>query len=153
MITLYFILAFALFDYFGYNLFTKWGLCNEKLINPYRVLQVIIQLAISYYLYNYVVEKNIIEKNLHRNIFIYVIAFNTLWIFGVADLLYYIYDFIIYKIFGKSFENNSFWVNKYEEMSWLFFTPLGIFKVKINKRIFIIQSLIGIAITILINIV
>ena len=54
----YSVLAFAVFDYFGYNISSEKGWVNEKFINPYRITQFIVQIGItigSYFLGGWVI--------------------------------------------------------------------------------------------------
>lgn len=128
------ILIFSTFDYIGYNLI------GTKDDFGYRVIQIAVQvimIAILWYFFGFITS----------------LSFILLWWFGIADLLYYVIDGIIYLIFKKSYENGLFWKISYNNMNWLWFTPLGLLGVMMNKKLLVIQSVIGILITVIINIV
>jgi hypothetical protein len=122
---------FALLDYFAFNLY---GIKHEK---PYRIIMVIIQIAIIYCLWYFTG-------------FVNALCFTLLWWFGIADLLYYVYDWIL-SLIHTGFENGEFFKSKYENMKWLYFTPYGILGLTINKSMFIEQCIFGVAIVTIIK--
>jgi hypothetical protein len=133
----YLLIILFLFSFEDYILYNLWGTKAER---SYRIFQVILQIGILIYLYTIGI--------------IYSISFLILWWFGICDMLYYIYDILIDCFLFPSFEKGWFMHNfkNIKEMSWLFFTPFGLCRIKINNWIFIFQCFIGIAITILINV-
>ena len=128
------ILMLSVIDYIGYN---NWGhLYTNQYFNTYRISIVIIQIFISIILFNFF---GIIP----------VIVFLWLWWVGLADLMYYVID----TIRGGN-EQFFMWKNEVT-LSWLWFTPIGLFKKlilkkDITKKEFLIQVLIGSLITLII---
>ena len=67
----------------------------------------------------------------------YALAFNTMWWFGLCDMLYYV-------LLKQEFI-------KYQDMFWLWWTPAGILKSvglleKVSGGTLVIQSIIGLII-------
>ena len=79
MIIILSILFFAMFDYIGYNLAVRYKLVNSKFINPYRITQALMQIAITLTLYFLWSWKE-------------AVSFNFLWWTWTADLICYIYS-------------------------------------------------------------
>lgn len=139
---------FALFDYFGYTFF--YFLSKVKL---YRVLQGTFQVLLSAFCYYFYGIKA-------------VLIFNILWWTWVADWIFYLYCLIF-----NFRDNRKDWLQPFKgHVRWAFWTPAGLtqllFKGKektitegdkfiiqyriIKPLLLIIQSLIGIIITIMI---
>lgn len=127
-------------------LWPLWGRkYKNKLFNPYRVFQWVLQLAISLYLCFYVDIKS-------------ALIFNTLIWYGWADILYYIWsDIFGLFILTKPIRTIN-WI-KANETSWMNFTPLGLIKWLFGHPYktsvipgwqLIIQAIIGIILSILI---
>ena len=103
------ILAFTIFDIIGYYyILSKKETYFKRDFNYYlyRVIQILVQIGISYYLYT-------IDYRL-------TIAFLLSWWFGLCDLLYYWL--------------RLYWI-KSNDMFWLWWTPYGIVHKIINKKI------------------
>ena len=122
------IITLSIIDYLGYN---NWGcLYSNQYVNAYRIFIVIIQIFISIILFNFF---GIIP----------VIVFLWLWWTGFADFLYYVID----EIRGG---NEQFFLWKGEvTLSWLWFTPYGLYKrltskKDITKKEFLIQTITGV---------
>lgn len=139
MIIVYSILGFALFDYIGFNLMKKY----EK---TYRVIQVIILISISLFLWK--------QYN-----FISGISFLILWWLFVADWIYYLIDTLC-NIFGFGFEKWGIMQVFRNQVTWGTWTLFGLFRtyiLSIPKSIpmtwitLLIQAIIGIVITITLN--
>ena len=128
------ILMLSVIDYIGYN---NWGhLYTNQYFNTYRIFIVVIQIFISIILFLFF---SIVS----------VIVFLWLWWIGLSDFLYYVID----KLNGNT-EQFFMWKNEVT-LSWLWFTPIGLFKKlilkkDITKKEFLIQVLIGSLITLII---
>jgi len=104
------IVIFALFDYFGYITSLNKGWVNDKIINPYRITQALVQILISVLLFFY-------------SGLISVISFNLLWLFWVADWIFYIFCLIFnYKNSRKD------WLQPFKgKVYWAYWTiPTGL---------------------------
>lgn len=139
MITIPVILAFAMMDYFLYNI---WGesYLNQK-INPYRIFVVVIQILIIAALYYFTGIRD-------------AIVFIVLWWFGIADMLYYIYDWVFEKVFGRSYEDAKFWGKEDTwGMEWLWFTPYGLLGMDVERGMFFDMCGFGVAVAIIIKLI
>lgn len=134
-------IIFAIFDYFGYNEAAKSGKVNEKFINPYRILQMIVQVGIAvacYFLGGYIA----------------VIVFVLLWWVWVCDWIFYLLGELL-GIYGREHLYNEPFGNI---VTWAWWTPYGLIKWLITGEqqtvikwpILLTQSIIGIIISILI---
>ncbi len=128
---IYCILLFSFIDFVLYNVWGK-DYENQK-VNVFRAFMLIIQLVLTGFLF--------------FETWVNALCFNLLWWFGVADLLYYVYDLMVLKIFGYSFEdeNGQFWKKPLEyKMSWLWFTPMGLMlQEPVTKGEFLEQCVFG----------
>ena len=133
-------LFFAIFDYFGYNISARNGWVNEKFINAYRIVQMIVQVGIAvacYFLGGYIA----------------VIVFMILWWTWTCDWLFYFIGEIL-GVYGKGYLNDEPFMNK---VTWAWWTPFGLIKwlvtgqqqTVIQWQILVVQSLIGILISVL----
>lgn len=142
LIILISIFSFALFDYIFYDLFKKWGLLDSKFINPYRTVQAIVQVIITLLLLYFYSYKE-------------AISFNLLWWTWFADWLYYAIGEIL-GIYGRGWMDKEVFGNQVE---WAWWTPYGLVKwlvtgqkvSVISWQVLAIQTLIGISITIILN--
>lgn len=133
MILIYSILFITLFDYIVYNL---WGRnFTNQIINPYRILFAILQIGITLML---------LLTNQVTTSFLFIF----LWWCGVCDMFYYMIDWIVFKVFGKSFENGiirEYWNIR---LDWLQFTVLGLIRRNgITGKELFIQNSVGIVIS------
>jgi hypothetical protein len=128
-------------------LWPLWGRkYKNKLFNPYRVFQWILQLGISLYLCFYVDIKN-------------ALIFNTLIWYGWADILYYIWSDIFGLFILTKPVRTINWIRA-NETSWMNFTIVGLYNTLILKKNYsknvipgwqlLIQAMIGIIISIVI---
>lgn len=136
--------GFSLFDWIGYNVSRLNGWVGEKFINPYRIVQMLVQLIIIGILWYFLS-------------FILALCFVLLWFTWTCDWIYYLYCFLFgwtglslpgeYK---EPFQNT---------VTWAWWTPYGLIDLLINRKenrqyrvikypVLIIQSLIGIILTI-----
>jgi hypothetical protein len=97
---------------------------QEARLISYRFIQTVFQAMITVILYTQVGIK-------------YALAFNTMWWFGLCDMLYYV-------LLKQEFI-------KYQDMFWLWWTPAGILKSlglleKVSGVTMVIQSIIGLII-------
>lgn len=120
------IFLFTSFDYVGFSKILSNNKTNSTNLIPYRILQSTLQYSLTYLLYFKFGEYIATE-------------FILLWWFGICDLLYYIIGL------------EPFW--RYGKFTWIWWTPFGIiskiFNFDLNYKHLIIQSIIGIIITIL----
>lgn len=139
------VLVFSLFDYFGYNISAKKGWVNEKLINPYRVIQTTFQIVltlIAIFQFDWTV----------------AVGFNLLWWTWNCDLLFYLIGDVI-GIYGRGWFRKEVLQN---QVSWAWWTPYGLFDLILNGKdkttnyyriingsILLFQAFIGICITVL----
>jgi len=142
MIIILSILFFAMFDYIGYNLAVRYKLVNSKFINPYRITQALMQIAITLTLYFLWSRKE-------------AVSFNFLWWTWTADWIYYLYCFLI-----NYNDTRRHWLQAFDGIvTWAFFTPIGIYHwtrtgnkdTIISGNVLCLQTLLGILLTILIN--
>lgn len=133
-----FTLIFSLFDYFGYNISARKGWVNEKLVNPYRTSQTIVQILLiisAWYFFGWLV----------------ALGFTLLWWSWVCDWFFYFIGEIL-GIYGRGHLKNEPMSNI---VSWSWWTWWGLLFHKGNKEYkfksweLIVQSIIGIIITIL----
>lgn len=131
---------FALFDFFGYNISKRKGWVNEKFINPYRIAQATVQVGITLYL--------LLQYDL-----ISALSFNILWWTWCADWIFYLYCIP----FGWIFDLSGGWKTPFKNIvRWAWWTPYGLAEILGEKEIIawqylMLQSIIGILITIIIN--
>lgn len=130
--------VFALFDYFGYSISVKKGWVDYNLINPYRIVQTIVQGIINLILFIYFG-------------WFYVIGFTLLWWTWNCDLLFY----LIYDTLGIFGPRTAFKTEVLGNLvSWAWWTPLGLLFYKktdvIKWPALLSQALIGLIITFLI---
>lgn len=143
MIIILSIIFFALFDYFGYNLSVKWGYVNEKFINPYRIVQMLMQVTITLVLFFFYGWKE-------------AVSFNFLWWTWTADLIFYCYCYLL-NMFNHLFAMQDE-VQK-DIVSWAWWTPYGLIKwaligrqqEPISHTVLALQSIIGMILTLLFN--
>ena len=143
MIIILSILFFAMFDYIGYNLAVRYKLVNSKFINPYRITQALMQIAITLTLYFLWSWKE-------------AVSFNFLWWTWTADLIFYIYCYLI-----NGFNHEFAMQNEVQRgiVTWGWWTPYGLIKwaftgkqqTQIGTTILVLQSIIGMILTLLFN--
>lgn len=131
------VLIFSLIDYAGYNL---WGkLYENNNINAYRVFALLVQAALCAVL-------------CYMSSVMAAVAFMLFWWVGVCDLLYYTIDALTWDF------DEFFYASEKHEMSWLWFTPIGIvkkilWKKNVTKIEFLMQTWIGTVVIIIIEII
>jgi hypothetical protein len=133
-------LLFSGFDYFGYNLTRR----NPSALIVYRVLQVLTQGAITWFLYD--------KMGLPT-----AVSFNVLWWTFCCDFLYYGYAEVINP--GHPWESRGDLRNGVfrNDATWAYWTPVGISRgMKRDKGIpgetLVAQSLVGLALALTITI-
>lgn len=138
--------VFSLFDYIGYNLMAVKA--NRLVL--YRILQTVIQILIAVLLY----------------LFCGVLTaagFIFLWWTWVDDWIYYIIDYLSQRILGISFEGGESLKEVFTgktKVSWAWWTIVGLIKSPqdgkkaiLSNRELIIQSIIGIFLTIILKLI
>lgn len=131
------ILAFALFDFWGYNLSVKKKWVNEELINPYRIVQTAVQTVIIVLLLIFFDWKT-------------SAVFIILWWTWYADWIYYALCVPFYFYCEKDEWKTPF----RNEVTWAWWTPLGLIMGKgtIDWQWLFLQTLLGIGISILLTV-
>ena len=136
------IFLFAMFDYWGYNLSVKRGWVNSNFINPYRIVQGLFQIvltALLFFLFSWVE----------------ALSFFLLWWVWCADWIYYLYCFL----FNYN-DTRRHWLQAFDGIvQWGWWTPFGLVKWLVTRNqmtvisgiILAVQSLMGIIITVLLN--
>ena len=152
ILILAFTFAFSLFDYFAYNISAKKGWTNG-LLAPYRIAQTCVQIiliAIAWAFVNGIV----------------AIGFTLLWWTWCCDWIFHIF------CLSNLFEDRKYVWDKdarkkyWNNISWAWWTPYGLLDLLISGkdketkyfkivgwRILAVQSLIGISITVTINLI
>lgn len=138
IITILFALYFAAFDYIFYNMAAVQGWVNEKLINPYRILQTsvqVISIGIAYFFFNWIV----------------ALGFIILWWSWVCDWIFYLYTWVC-----NFFEDRKYLsLDYFNKITWSWWTWYGLIIHKGNREYkfkfceLVIQSVIGILIVLL----
>ena len=132
------VLAFSLFDYFGFNLSLNKNWADFSLFNKYRFFQATFQVVLSVSLY-------------FLSRWQSVAAFNIIWWTWGCDFIFY----LLCEIFNYGNDRGNF----KKEVSgnnvlWAWWTPYGLMFTRrgdvITKRILITQALIGLLISIII---
>ena len=135
------VFGFALFDFFGYNISVKKNWVDENFLNPYRIIQTIIQIFIFVLLLGFVSP-------------ITAIAFMILWFTFNCDWIYYLYCIPFGWIFGITSE----WKQPFKNViRWGWWTAYGLVDLWIRGKengqyrvikwpILVTQSLFGIII-------
>lgn len=129
------IIVFGLFDYFGFHVSLKKGWADFEIVNPYRIVQLVVQLIISLFLFYYFG-------------WLAMLSFNILWWTWWADLLFYFfYDTL--RLFGYPRSPGGFKEQVMgNKVTWAFWTPLGLLKYKGRHEVLkwnelFVQSIFG----------
>jgi hypothetical protein len=129
--------AFSFFDYWGFNLVNR-----TKFISPYRVLEGIVQLAISYFLYKTCGISS-------------TIAFNLMWWTWDDDIFYYGWA-DLFNLKSPNALNPVIWENRagsglnYSAPYWAGWTPIGLLRHKnapIARNALLAQAFIGFSVS------
>ncbi len=125
-------LAFSLFDYIGYNLVRG----ENGAPFSYRILQSLVQAAITYFLY----EKCGINS---------AVSFNLIWWTWGSDIAYYGWADALNPKWARDNRTNNGLQGK--EITWAWWTPIGLLRKKdspIARNALIAQATVGFAISV-----
>ena len=128
-------LAFSLLDYVGFNLDVR-QLHNTAWV--YHGLQFMAQAAITYFLYKTCGWTS-------------AISFNLIWWTWCDDLAYYGWAYAINPASHGSWENRVFNGLQSEQVSWAYWTPIGLLrspKDLIARDALVAQAIVGFAVSI-----
>lgn len=131
-------ILFSLFDYFGFNMSLKKNWADFNLFNKYRFVQGIVQLILTIFLLILSGWKS-------------AVIFNLIWWTWGCDFLFYLYC----EIFNYGNDRGNFRKEVIDnKVQWAWWTPYGLMFTKrgdvIKFKILLLQTIIGLALSVLI---